>query len=232
MKKLFNQVTENRYEEARITAKRLQEQMVKYFATRGADCSNIYKFFDDFDYMLRTYSNSKHKTQSLYNQLGVISKLSASDTAVGKLRYLKEDIRFYFLRDPKENMEAILSCFDEIADLNEDMEKIGGVQYNFYNRVMDDIGRCESALSKLKGRPSDTVMKELSEKFGLLFSDINRTISPPVLVEADEEQIYQMHEQGVSKKDLADGLGQSEEELTQLLQEVEIKHKKQEAEEG
>ena len=233
MAKLFRNISEGDYEEIAYNANQLKEELLKYYQTRTVDCEKIHNLFEEFDYVLRTYSPGRTKTRKLYSMLGEISRTSyLVHTPIERLRLLREDLRFFFLQDPKENMPYILGCFDEIQELEPEMKKIGGTIYNYYSVILQNIGACEAALGKLRtATPKESVLNELSQSFSKLFTSIMKIIAPPVIIQASDEELYTLAKKGISIQDIAEGLGEDENELATRLAQIEAKYATKEEEE-
>ncbi|MFW6173226.1 MAG: hypothetical protein ACOC5T_05725 [Elusimicrobiota bacterium] len=234
MKKLFETISETDYEQSVYISRKIQEDLLEYYQTRGMDCSIIYNLFDELEYTIRVHTPGRNKTKKLFDILGRISNLSYSVTKpIEKIRLIREDLRYYYLNDILNNQDIILGCFDDLMQLQTEIKEIGGSVYNYYNEVLSNVSDCEAVLGKYKTRtPKDSLLKEIADNFAKLFKSMMRVISPPVVVETKDEELYKMAKSGISLKDLADGMGVDEVQLDERLRDIEAKYMSQSEEDA
>jgi len=227
MEQLFTQITQYKYDEARETAVKLKNCLLKYYLTRNIDCDAIYEVFNEFDFLLRNCNEGRNKQDICFDFLKKIRAISQVTTTdpIARLHQLYEDLRFSYLHLSKENVESILDCFDEIRSLKPRMQERGDTAYNYYTYVLQNIGECESILVDLisiQGKvPDKSTIKNTIASFQKLFSSIQKVIAPPVVIKLSVAELSkQLKSHPLSE--IAQATGHREEELQAMLNQIEM----------
>ena len=224
---LFNQITEQKYNDARITSVRLKNCLLKYYLTRNVDCTNIYDTFHEFDFLLRMGGGST-KQNTCFDFIKTIrgmSQLVVKDP-IEHLRQLYEDMPHAYLHLSKENAENILDCFDEIRSLQSRLQERGGSSFNYYTYVLKEMGNCEGILvniTALQGpkTPDKTMITGLTGNFQKLFGSIQSVFAPPIMLDVKPEDVQRQLKRGKSLAEMAKASGHREEELQIMLNQIE-----------
>ena len=226
LKLLFNQITDQQYNDARTTSVKLKNCLLKYYLTRNVDCTNIYDIFHEFDYLLRV-CRGRTKQNTCYDfikKIRGISQLAVQDP-IEHLRLLYEDMRHSYLHLSKENAESILDCFDEIRSLQPRLQEQGGSSFNYYTYMLKDIGSCEGILvdvTTFRGKyPDKKTIKGLTSTFQKLFGSIQSVFAPPIMLEIKPEDIQIQLKRGKTLAEMAKASGHREEELQMMLNQIE-----------
>ena len=223
---LFNQITKQRYNDARSTSVGLKNCLLKYYLTRGVDCTNIYNTFHELDFLLRM-SGSSTKQNTCFDFIKKIrgmSQLVVQDPTE-HLRQLYEDLRHSYLHLSKENAENILDCFDEIRGLQPRLQEQGGSSFNYYTYVLKHMGDCEGILvdvTTFQGTiPPKSTIDGLTGTFQKLFSSIQSVFAPPIRLDIKPEDIQAQLKRGKTLAEMAKASGRREDELQMMLNQIE-----------
>jgi len=220
------QITDRRYDDARKTAVKLKNCMLKYYLTRNIDCENIYETFNEFDFLLRT-CNGQHKQNICFDFLKTIRAISHLSTTdpLDRMYQLYEDLRYAYLHLSRENVESILDCFDEIRSLKPKMQERGDTAYNYFTYVLQNMGECESILVDLvsiQGQyPDKSTIKSTQSSFQKLFSSVQKVIAPPIVIKLTPVELSrQLRSHSLSE--ISQATGHREEELQIMLNQIEM----------
>ena len=200
------------------------ESIIKYLKTRGYNCTEFYKLFHELDYYLRNCSDGMNKKALLYDLIGKIGQKLTNPTGnpIDRLKELYEDIRHAYYNLNRENLEMLTECFNEIAALQPEMEKVGGVRYNYYSQLLQQLGRCDAILIHVANLDNPRVLPKelltnLRTEFSNLFSAMQRVITPPVRIEIPREELVGLVREGVPLTEIAKATGYDEETLRMIL---------------
>lgn len=223
---LFNQITEKRYNDARSASVMLKNCLLKYYITRGVDCTNIYDTFHEFDFLLRMGSGSTKQNTcfDFIKKMRGMSQLAVQDP-IEHLRQLYEDLRHAYLHLSKENAETILDCFDEVRGLQPRLQEHGGSSFNYYTYVLKNMGDCEGLLvdiTTIQGPiPTKETIKGLTSTFQKLFSSIQSVFAPPIMLDIKPEDVQKQLKRGKTLAEMAKASGHREDELQMMLNQIE-----------
>lgn len=230
---MWDLVTQVEYEKLRNIAKQTLNIILKYYKLKGRECDEqfYYNIFHRLDYRIRKATPGNNKKKSLYKLLEEISKKlkKGFDNPIDELRQIYDDLKIYYIKtysinkkEEKNNyITAIQDCFNNIEDLKTEMDKIGGIQYNYYAETLKAISECETMIPKLTlTTPSDGTMDKINNTFTKLFIAIQRVLAPPKMMNIEEsnKDIQQMIQDGVSQEDIATGFGIPIDQLQDFLQ--------------
>lgn len=226
---LFNDITERNYVGARNTADNLRNCLLKYYITRGVDCTNIYNTFHEFDFLLRVASGSTKQNTcfDFIKKLCAVGQQTIQDP-IDNLRQIYDDLRFAYLHISTESVNTILDCFDEIRSLQPRLQKQSGSAFNYYTYVLKNIGDCEGVLVDVTGAQyqqnkylDKATIKGLSGNFQKLFSSIQSVFAPSVRLDINSEEVKRLVKQNKSISEIAKASGHREEELQAMLNQIE-----------
>ena len=217
--RLFNQIYNSEYEEARDTATKLLREIVKYSATRGQNCEELYRMFHEFDFALRTYSDGNTKKEELVAMLGKIAKKIEMPT--GNVLNQLEDIYNDLLRNPinQDNVGQIMNTLTEILELEPHIRNLDPIRQNYYAILKQEVAKYHALLTELtlKKAPSEGTISKATEQLGRVLSAIQRVITPLIKIELPREELVRLTESGVPPSEIAKVTGYSEEDLRMLL---------------
>ena len=222
---LFTHITNQNYNQARRTAEKLKNCLLKYFQTRGTNCNNIYSTFDEFDYLLKRCSPGRIKQQLCFDflqRITTINQLAVNDP-VDRLKQLYEDLRHAYLNlNNRENFDTILDCFDEVRTLKTALQNAGGTPYNYYTTVLQEIGKCESILLHVSMTGKLDNKKDSMEAFKNLFASIQKVIAPPVMIKITKQDVEDHIKKGGKIEELSEATRHSEDELQAMLSQINL----------
>ena len=227
---VFNQITNQQYNDARSTALQLKNCLLKYYLTRGVDCTNIHDTFHEFDFLLRMGGGSTKQNTcfDFIKKIRGMSQLAVQDP-IEQLRHLYGDIRYAYLHLSKKNVDNILDCFDEIRELQPRLQKIGGSTFNYYAFMLKRMADCEGALVAVSTQnvniPSKETLSELSSTFKKFFSSIQPIVAAPIRLDIKPEDIQRFLKEGTSLAEVSKASGRQEEELRDMLERVEAQER-------
>lgn len=231
--RIFKHVDNSDYVKAKDDSDHLLHSLLVYYKTRGISANHFYSLFSKLNYYLLYATNNNYKKRIVMDQLEVISNEIKTSTKnpLDRLREIFSDIRHLYYALGTDHTTEIIDCFDELADLHSEFEKIGGLTYNLYSQMMKQVGRCESILLKVKKKAiNDNLLSTLSDAFSTLFESIHQVLSPPMKLELTPKEVYQkVKEEDVALEDLSMATGQQPDDLRTLLQTEEISRQQKEA---
>lgn len=223
---VFNQIIAQDYSGARNMAVLLKNSLLKYYITRGVDCTNIHNTFHEFDFLLRI-KNCSTKRDTCLDFIGKIrsmSQLTVSDP-LEQLRLLYDDLRYAYLYISKGTADTILDCFDEIRGLQPRLQERGGSAFNYYTYTLKHMGDCEGLLVDviaLQGKiPAKETMAGLTSAFQKLFGSIQAVFAPPIMLDIKPEDVQRQLKRGKTLAEMAKASGHREEELQAMLSQIE-----------
>ena len=222
---LFSCIEKQKWRDAKIASDGLLHSLLKYYKTRGISANHFYELFEDLNFDIVHCLSGQSKKQIVLDKLDVIIKEIKTSTKdpILRIKEILDDIRHLFFNIDKKVINELIGCFDELSELQEEMNEIGGTVYNFYTQMMQKLGDCESTMLRVnQTTKSDSLYNSLDAKFSAFFQAANKVIHPPITLEISKEQLYKAFKDKTSLEDIAEGTAQSDESLRALLQSAEM----------
>ena len=231
--KLFTCIEVEDYGTAKNAAEQLRDALLKYYMTRGINADHFYDMFESLEFDILYATKNHFKKQIIFETLFKIIqeiKTSTKDPLI-RLKEIYDDIRHISINIDKTKIPELLECFDEIGELKTELEKLGGITYNYYSSLMQRVGDCESVMLKVaQSHPSDNLFTTLQATFQGFYEAAQKVISPPVRLQVDRGEVFDAVKQGILPQEIAEATGMSEEELRNMLTQEEYSRRPQEEE--
>lgn len=224
LKELFDAIDNEDYLSAKKAFDKFRYYFRTYHITRGAPVKQFDELFDDIYYSLFYATPNQHKKAIMEDLMEQLSRslfnYSVSSSPVEKLRDLYSEIRYCYGNIEEENTAAaIIDCFDEIAMMKSDFEKLGEPSINFFPSMVASFSDAEPILLEVASldKPPAALLSKLADKFSAVFVSIQRVLNPPLKIPITKDQIIENLQSGASLQDIAEATANTEAELRALL---------------
>jgi hypothetical protein len=231
IKNLFSLIEEKKYIDAKNICEQLNYSLKRYNISRGVDTKQFDEHISKLNYLLLYAVDNNYKPGILFEEMEKLVsaiKTSTSDPKE-KLRDLHDEVRNCLWKIDRDNAAAIIESFDEISDLRNDFENIGGNTYMYYTsllRAFSDVEPLLLQVAKIEN-PSATLLSQLADKFSDVFISFQRVFAPPIKIPLEKKDIVKHLENGASLDDISAGYGHDEKDLRAILQQESLKSEKE-----
>ena len=215
---IYDQIYNSDYDRARLTAKKLLREIVKYSTTRNHNCDEFYELFHQLDFALREYSDGDAKKQELISIMREIVRAIQNPT--GNPLHQLEDIYNELLRYPlgDETIQRIKEILIEILELEPLMKNLDMTRQNYYALLKQEVAKYHAILSEISiAKPGKEILGKATQQLSNVLTHIQRVITPLIKIELPREQLVKLAKGGVPLGEVAKVTGHTEEDLRIML---------------
>jgi len=222
--RLAEQISNSDYEEARLTAMKLHDELLKHLMTRGINTNELSELFHRLDFYLRTHSDGANKRKLLLSILAQIDRKTKNptgdpvETIVDIYDALMDVVPF-----SKENIGTLKALIRELHELRSDFMKLRDVRYNYYIQMMQEAEKMQTTLARLSGGlDTKQALNDLAKNYSDLLMAMQKVMTPPLRLEISPEKVSHLVEKGVPIQEISKATGHSEDELRAMLTQARI----------